>query len=197
SQNALNAYWEILVGSQSGGTRRLNAVRRREVGHASAMFSVTEYNYDDPVTKGNVTAETRWDAAQSAANAPNPLPSNASKTWMRSYDPDGSGNLTAIIEPADNGEPVRETRITYDSEGYFPKQVDYAYGTATKRSWEYNWNSDAGVINSKKDRDNNIATVYTYDAVGRLKSADEAGMRLTQKAYDDANRKITVKRDLR
>src|SRR5206468_10059363 len=48
-----------------------------------------------------------------------------------------------------------------------------------------------------KDTDNKITTVYRYDAVGRLKSADEASMRVTHTTYDDANRKITVERDLR
>jgi RHS repeat-associated protein len=194
SQNDNNAYWEISIGAQTPGTRRLNAVRRRSIAQGSAAFAATEYNYDSPTSKGNVTTETRWDAPQSGT-PPSPLDALTSKTWTRSYDT--FGNLTDIYEPADYQEPVRRTHISYDAEGYFPTRVDYSYLSTTQRSWQYVWNSSAGVVNSKTDIDNNITTSYQYDAVGRQKVVDEAGQRRTLTIYDDSSRKVTVKRDLK
>jgi YD repeat-containing protein len=107
---------------------------------------------------------------------------------MRSYD--GYGNITDFFEPE-----IR-THIAYDGTGSVPIRVDYAYQTAQQRSWLYNWKVSSGTLNSKTDLENNITTSYAYDAVGRLLVTNEAGLRKTETIYDDANLRITVKKDL-
>ena len=174
---------------QPTGPRRLNAVRRRTVSDGVTVFAATEFDYDDPLTKGNLTAEKRWDSVKSpglpglgelsAANA---------QVLARSYD--AYGNLEDIYEPA-----VR-THITYDAQGNNPTRVDHAYGTAEQRSWGYAWRPNSDALDSKTDLDNNIATSYTYDNGGRVLTVNEANVRRTETTYDDANRIVTVKSDL-
>jgi uncharacterized protein RhaS with RHS repeats len=184
-------YWNPhLYPLTPGGPRRLNAVRRKEVSDGSGnRAAVVEFTYDNPFGAGNVISEQRWDSVKSAtAPALGTLSPANSQVLTRSYD--GYGNVTDFYEPE-----IR-THITYDPMGAVPTRVEYAYGSAQQRSWGYTWNTSAGTLSSKRDLDNNVTTLYTYDAVGRQLTADEAGLRRSQTAYDDANLRVTVKKDL-
>jgi RHS repeat-associated protein len=185
------AYWNahfspLLLGQP----RRLDALRRKETRDGvGAIAAVTEFDYDDPYRSGNVTAEKRWDSVKS----PSPpglgsLNSSNSQVLTRSYG--AYGNLEDIYAPE-----VR-THITYDSSGSFPTRVDYAYQTSAQRSWTYDWNATSGTLLSKTDLDNNVTTSFGYDTVGRPTIVNEAGLRKTETIYDDANRKVTIKKDL-
>ena len=156
----------------------VDAVVQEGVAHISGIAALTEFDYDNPFTKGNVTSERRWDSQISAY-----------VSFNRVYD--SRGNLTDIYEPA-----VR-THIEYDGTSTYPQRVYYAYGSPAQRTWRYSWNASAGVITSKIDVDNaNFTASYGYDAVGRLRSVNEGGLRYSETAYDDANNRVTVKRDL-
>ncbi len=192
-----NAYWRPqspasptpTTPAQVPAVRRLNALRRSATSDGATVFAVTELEYDDPFTKGNVTAEKRWDSVKSAS-----VPSlgllNLSNAQVLTRSYDAYGNLTDLYEPA-----VR-THVTYDAGADVPVRVDYAYGTTAQRSWQYSWSSNGVAITEKKDIDNSISTVYTYDNVGRLRTATEAGMRKVETVYDDASLTVTLKRDL-
>jgi hypothetical protein len=174
----------------------LDAVRRKEITDGSSNIkAVSEFSYDDPYTKGNITTEYHWDSEKPPYTAPSlgNLSGSNSQTLTRAYD--GSGNVVDFYEPQ-----IR-THITYDSTGAFPLRVDYAYGTPQQRSWTYNWTQPnttqtTGYLYSKTDLDNNITTSFAYDVVGRQVSVNEAGVRKTATEYDDANLKITVNKDL-
>ncbi len=169
--------------------RRLNAVKRSEISSDGLnTYAVTEFDYDDFRKAGNVTVERRWKSDSVPASSVPGLSASNAQVLQRAYDP--YGNLQDIFPPE-----IR-THITYDAAGDFPMLVEYAYGQPEKRSLSYSWNTDAGVVNSKGDADNGIAVSYSYDRIGRVKTMNEAGLRLTQTLYDDGNRTVTSKRDL-
>jgi RHS repeat-associated protein len=169
--------------------RRLNAVRRNSISDASSTVAITEFDYDDPLTKGNVTAEKHWDNVKSSgAPALGQLSTSNARVFRRDYD--AFGNLTDIYEPA------VQTHITYSDSGNVPRRVDYAFATPAQRSRQYSWSPDESAIVAKVDLDNNLATVYTYDAVGRQRTATESGLRKTETFYDDQTLSVTVKRDV-
>jgi RHS repeat-associated protein len=187
------AHWTAL------SSRRLNALARQEIctvacAAGAAVKAVSEFAYDDPFTRGNITVEKRWDSQKSAiAPAVGALMTVNSVTVSRIYD--SAGNLTDIYEPTDIGQTSVRTKITYDSDLY-PIRVDYAYGTLDQRTWTYSWNNTAGILLATTDADNMITTTYSYDDIGRRKTTNEAGLRQTRIIYDEQNHAIVVHSDL-
>ena len=177
------AYWH------PSAQQRLNAVRRREIG--PGLVAVTEYDYDDPYTSGNLTAEKRWDDVKPASATAPALgtlsPANA-RVVTRAYDT--KGNLTDIYAP-----DIR-THITYDAQKNYPIRVEYGYRTASERTWTYAWNTAAGTLTSKTDLDNAVSTAYAYDAVARPTSVTEANLRKTVTTYYDDTRRVRTVTDL-
>ena len=175
--------------------RRLNAVWRRTISDGAGTKAVTEYEYDNKYTTGNVTQEKRWDSVKSAT-VPGLGTLSAANAQVLTRGYDTVGNLTQIYAP-----DIR-TSIDYGSlpgvtgPGPYPTQVTYAAGTSLARTWDYVWHNRSGQLLSKTDVDNNIATTYTYDALGRPLTVKEAGERTTAIAYDDRNRRVTTSSDL-
>ena len=66
---------------------------------------------------------------------------------------------------------------------------------------QYDWTANGAALRSKIDMDNNVSTVYGYDNAGRqtsvVESSGNIGLRGTWTEYDDANRTVTVKSDLK
>ena len=196
------AYWNPQF---NGLARRLDAVRRTEVRDGSEnIAAITEFEYDDPLGKGNLTATKRWDNVKS----PSPpgigqLSSANSQVQRRGYDTNGHGNVTDIYDPpvTANG-PEIQTHITYDSTDSFPERIDYAYQTSVQRSWIYHWKVEPGTSRTlpylewKRDDNNNITTSFSYDDVGRQTVVNEGGLRQTITEYNDSDRKVTVLKDL-
>src|SRR5207244_6326718 len=106
----------------------------------------------------------------------------------RGYD--SSGNLVDVFAPAIT------THVTYGN-GPYPTKVEYAAGTPSYRSSLYDWNVAAGTLNTQVDEQNSILTSFGYDNYGRQSSVNEAGLRITRTAYDEAHRSVLVKHDLR
>jgi RHS repeat-associated protein len=174
--------------------RRLNAVRRVDVGVPGSNYSANEFVYDNPYTTGNLITEYRWNNfSDLSTTAPGlgALTASNSQVLTRHYGP--FGNLTQI------DEPEIPTRITYDSVGHFPIQVEYAYTSGAHRTSNYSWYTD-GSLRTKTDADNGFATTFTYDDAGRQRAAVDSAsgnsLRKTRTTYDDANRKVTTMRDL-
>ena len=57
------------------------------------------------------------------------------------------------------------------------------------------WDYDTGLLTSRTDADNSLATPYTYDTVGRPATVVEASQRRTRADFSDQYRKVTVERD--
>jgi len=190
--NDVNAYWNPHNTSlwPTGTARRLNAVKRRKISNGSTAYAATEYTYDSPYSRGNVTAEKRWDSVKSPSlPALGQLSLSNSQVLSRVYD--SYGNLTDIYEPE-----VR-THITYDAAANVVTRVDTGYGTSAQRSMQYSWLYKDAAIGSKTDIDNNLTTSFTYDHVGRQLTMTEGSLRRTVTSYDDVNRKVATTGDLR
>ena len=182
----------------SGGPRRLNAVKRVTVYEGSSTAkAATEFVYDYPYTKGNVTYGRHWDSVKAVSlPALGNLTSSNSQEFNYVYD--GYGNVTDIYEPSvstSNSDRPR-THITYDSTGSHVVKVETGYGTNEKRTVQYDWTPNKVALWKKIDVDNSMATVYTYDNAGRVIAEVYNNLRGTWTEYDDVNRKVLVKSDL-
>lgn len=201
TSNDAKAYWNAHFSPLSAGqSRKLDAVARKVVsGGSSNTVSITEFAYDEPYRRGNLTTEKRWDSKK-ASSAPSSLNSSNAQIVTREYD-DPFGNLTDIYEPSNN--VAIRTHIEYDSSHSFPMKVEYAKGSTEQRTWTYSWNTTAGILNSKTDADNNLTAAYTYDIVGRPKLVIEAGQRQSEtticpgpECTSDTVLSVLVKNDL-
>ena len=188
-------YWRPhnpLFWNDSALPRRLDAVKRQTITGGTTTYAVTEFVYDNAYTTGNVTQEKRWDSVKSASVGT--LSAVNAQVLTRAYD--ARGNLTEIYAP-----DIRTT-IAYASltgvtgPGPYPTRVTYAAGTTVARIWNYVWDKRSGQLQSSTDAGNNVATAYTYDALGRPKTVTEAGMRKTAITYFDDTRRVKTVRDL-
>ena len=181
--------------------RRLDAVRRRTISNSMGPKAVTEYEYDNEYTTGNVKYEKRWDSLESTT-VPGLGTLSAANAQVLTRGYDSRGNVTEIGAPGIIDAPEIHTTIDYDSlpgvdgPGPYPNRVVYAPGTILARTWSYDWDDASGWLNSGTDVDNALTTDYTYDALGRPLTVTEAGERKTAFDYDDRNRRVTTSSDL-
>ena len=85
--------------------------------------------------------------------------------------------------------------FTYGSDGNYPYSTNISFAGGA-RSIQIDWNSASGTPISQTDPQNSISVSYGFDALLRPTSITEAGKRRTTYIYDDAARKVTVKKDL-
>jgi RHS repeat-associated protein len=171
TSNGANRYWN------PSAPQRLNAVARETVRDGSSTVrAITEFEYDAPLSKGNVTYQRQWDDAKPGCTPSTPLSPNC-PARHRGYD-------TEI-----------RTRVTYS--GPYPSLVEYAPGTGSVRSFSYEWNHAAGALLTQTDVQTGIVTTYGYDEYGRQSLVDTGGLRQSKSVYDDKNRTVLVKQDLR
>ena len=197
------SYWP------SGGPRRLDAVKRMTVYERNSAGNLvakaaTEYEYDNPYTKGNVRYERRWDSVKTNNVLPMTVGSlTSSNSQVFEYVYDIFGNVIDIYEPSVTTVSTDRprTHITYDQTGSRVEKVETGYGTNEKRTVQYIWTGNGAALWTTWDVENNLGTVYVYDSAGRVIEAVEisgnTGLRGTQTIYDDANRRVTVKGDLK
>ena len=148
-----------------------------------------EFTYD---TNGNATQERHWDSTR-APSLPATLTSSNATITGRTFD--SHGNLTGITDP--RGIP---TCLTYDANNLYPTQVVEACGTGQSRTWQYTWDFPTGLVTRKLDADNNVATDYGYDTLGRPALIKEASgiptdERRTAITYEDSNRRVVTRKD--
>ncbi len=186
-----SAYWnphnsDIDSWTDPDAPRRLNALRRSNISGAS----ITEITYDDAYGKGNPKDTLRWQSSL-PATAPELGKLTASNSVVTSRSYDDYGNLLGL-----SGAQVPVT-YAYDGESLYPTQMTQGSG-AEKRTFALDYDRDTGWLRSRKDIDNaSFETSYGYDGLGRQKLVDEGGLRQSATTYDDVNRKITQKSDLR
>ena len=203
----VNAWWNAHNTSLSGvtarGSRRLDAVQRVTVYDGSNNAkSATEYVYDDPYTKGNVTYERRWDSVKAAPPVPALGYLTSSNSQEYGYLYDSYGNVTDIYEPSVGVAGKPRTHITYDATNSHVIQVETGYNTNEKRTIQYEWYNNGAALWKKTDSDNSVMTEYLYDDAGRVLEVKEisggsANLRGSWTYYDDVNRTVTVKSDLK
>ena len=78
--------------------------------------------------------------------------------------------MTDVYEPSvttTNTTKLR-TRISYDLTGSRIIKVETGYGTAEKRIALYEWYNNGAALWSVTDAENNLSTVYEYDALGKV-----------------------------
>jgi YD repeat-containing protein len=150
----------------------------------SAPVAAVEYSYG---TDGNVKEKREWDSTKSAA-LPGTLDSGSSNVSEFTYDT--YGNLLTTKDAR-----LSQTTYSYDGNSlYLTGIVRNSNGLGGTRSLSTNASFDfsSGLLPSKTDADNSIATAYAYDPWSRLLSVTEAGLRVTTTSYDDVKRRVVV-----
>jgi RHS repeat-associated protein len=162
---------------------------------ASAL-SRTEFDYDNPATAGNLTAQRSWDSTKGALSRP--LAAGAYVAVSHQYD--GYGNRTFSTD----SRAVR-SQLVYGAVGGFtglyPTEtraaVDYP---ALRRTTATEYDFWTGLVTRTTDVDNNVSASTTYDNFGRpvlVRAAEgKPEEARTATSYDDAARRVVVRADL-
>lgn len=159
------------------------------------VLTRTEFTYDDPATRGNITVKKSWDSTKGTYSDP----LTASNSISASTQYDGYGNPTLITDT--NGH---QTKLTYGSVGgvsdLYPTMTEKAYGTPVERTAAAQYDFSTGLVTLSTDVDNNVSTSTSYDVFGRptlvkaaVGTSDESRV---QTIYDDAARRVVVRSDL-
>ncbi len=128
--------------------------------------SRTEYQYNDLLNKGNLTAVKTWNSNKNRASTPlsDPLTTSNSETVTHQYD--GYGNRTLTIDALTN-----QTKYEYEAingyTGLYVTRVTIGYGTNSARKQEYDYDFCTGLVICDRDGDNQVWTSTQYDKLGR------------------------------
>ncbi len=148
---------------------------------SGTLKAKTDFTYD---TRGNVTRETRGVSPVTA-------------TTRHTYDT--YGNLTQTTDARNNVVKLTYDAITNCPDGsasnLYPTQREEAHGKTEERTTTYAYDCESGLLTSRTDTDNSVATGYDYDDLGRVEAVDEGGKRKTQTTYDDPERRVYEQRD--
>jgi RHS repeat-associated protein len=183
----------------------LNLVASTETGDASVPLTRTEFSYDDPLAKGNVTEQRVWDSTKGALLAPQPdgsrlSPSNSVNT---SHQYDQYANRELSIDA--NGV---QTKFIYGDipgpdgtvAGLYPTDIKSAYNTSVQRITHLEYDFWTGLVTRTTDVDNNLSVATIYDDLGRpklVKSAESTSAEAHARTdYYDAERRIVMRKDL-
>jgi YD repeat-containing protein len=167
---------------------------RSNFSQASAVSRV-EFDYDDPGSRGNLTAQRSWDSSKAAYS--NPLTSNNSISASTQYNQYGSPTLNTDAR-------LVQTQVIYDAIGGFidlyPTQVKTAFQTTVQRTETREYDFSTGVVTKVTDVDNNVFTSTAYDVLGRptLVKVAEGKPEETRTSieYSDAARRVITRSDL-
>jgi RHS repeat-associated protein len=176
-----------------------NVIKSTEIQNANLTpISRTEFYYDDPDNKGNVTETRVWDSTKGAVSAPLTTGSNGNSISTTAvYDP--YGNPTFMTDAKGT-----QTQITYGSingySGLYPTQTISAYQTPIARTSTAAYDFNTGLVTTATDVDNNVSVVTEYDALGRptkVRSAANTALESwTRTEYNDVARRVIVRSDL-
>jgi RHS repeat-associated protein len=168
--------------------------------------SRSEFFYDDPDNKGNLTETRVWDSTKGALASPD---SNGSKL-------NSSNSISTFAEYDQYGNVIKtkdaklvETTMTYGNvagpsgnvTGLYPTQVETASNYSTlKRTSTAVYDFYTGLTTTATDVDNNVSVVTEYDALGRptkVRSAANTALESwTRTEYHDVDRFVVVRSDL-
>ncbi len=166
------------------------------------VFSRTEYTYDNPGSTGNLTSQRSWDSFKggTARVITRPLNDNNSIALTHTYGE--HGNLTSTTNATGC-----TTNFTYDAingvANLYPTKIEECVNAGTYlRTTQLHYDFGVGIVDSRTDVENNIATHIELDNLGRPKTLKEAyGIagkeRWTQTEYHDAERIVEVRSDLK
>lgn len=166
-----------------------------EVRDDTRALSRAELTYDDPATKGNMTATKTWDSAKGVYS--NPLTSSNSVSASAQYD--AYGNTVLVTDAGGHS-----TRYTYGAVNGFsdlyPTVTEVAFGTAVQRTSTTQYDFSTGLPTLVTDADNGVSTSTTYDVFGRptLVVTAPGTTEETQTAtfYSDSGRRVVVRSDI-
>jgi len=161
----------------------------------SSAQSRTEFDYDDPSTKGNLTARRDWDSTRGGWS--DPLTTSNSISASFQYNQYGSPTLSTNAVGT-------QTQLTYGPIGGFsdlyPTQVKTAYQTTVQRTETREYDFSTSLVTRVTDVDNNVSTATSYDVFGRptLLTAAEGKPEETRRRieYSDAFNRMITKSDL-
>ncbi len=173
-----SAYWNTGNGFLRGlGTVAVNNVTPTG---STAGVEQSTYTYDG---HGNLIALQLQDLAQGGA------------TISRSWTYLSNGNLWYATDPNGN-----RTQINYDAASLYPvSKVTNTNTSSPLRTYSYTFDScGSGVLLSQGD-DNNVTTTYTYDDLGRQKTAVQTNgdvTRTTSTNIDDVGMSVATTSDV-
>jgi RHS repeat-associated protein len=166
-----------------------------EVKDASGILARTEFSYDDPSSRGNLTEKRVWDSTKGVYN--NQLTSSNSVSVFTQYD--SYGNPVLVTDA--NGI---NTRYTYGVVGGFadvyPTMMEVAYGTGVQRTTATQYDYWTGLATLTTDVENNVSTSTSYDMFGRatlvVAAVGKPEETRTATSYFDSARRVVVRSDL-
>ena len=184
-----------------------NVIKSTEVQDGnSVVVSRSEFYYDDPSNKGNLTETRSWDSTKGGLIAPDAIGSklNSSNSISTRTEYDVYGN---VIKTTD-ARGVESTVLYGDVAGpngsvggLYPTQTVAASNyPSVKRTAAADYDFFTGLVLNATDVDNNVSTSNEYDALGRpVKIRRAAGTPLeswTRTEYDDINRLVVTRSDI-
>ncbi|MCZ2151769.1 MAG: hypothetical protein LC126_28835, partial [Bryobacterales bacterium] len=197
-----SAYWNELSPANRSAVKRTSI----QEGAAGPVAAFTEYAYDDPLTKGNVTQQRRWDSQQSAAV---PSTFDLSNSVIRDTQYTSFGNPLIVKDEWQYADSSRGyTEYAYDAgipgcpfgNGalLYPTTVYTARTTAVQRQQSLYYDCATGAVISSTDFQSpqNVTTIHSYDLLGRQTAGNEASLRSSSMQYDDGKRWLWSKQDL-
>ena len=176
---------------------------------AQHAASYSEFRYDDPLTKGNLTLTRNWDSTKAqtlSSQQPDGGWLDATNSISTAAEYDAFGNQTLST----NANGV-QTKLTYGAVGGFtglyPTKTEAAYGTSVQRTATSEYDFWTGLLTKTTDEDNHVSNVTTFDLFGRpilVEEADGAtdaatGLsieRQTSMEYSDVLRRVIMRSDL-
>lgn len=164
-----NAYWNT-----SAYHKRDSLLETRIYAGEASTAAVSQFQYDNSDTMGNLRYEYRWDSqlpggAPAVATTAVTLNSGNSAIKERQYN-SGFGLLTKEIDPSGNA-----TQYTYGSVENCPAEISNIYPTLVSspegRTRQYKYDCATGVVKDEIVTSNrNLTTHNDYDRYGRLTS---------------------------
>lgn len=168
------------------------------------ISSRSEFEYDDPESRGNVIVMRRWDSTKGGLSAPDArgfrLNDANAVTTKNTYD--GFGNIVTLIDARGF-----KTAFVYGDigsvDGLYPTEKIQAAETsvALRTSSEFDFFTGLEVNETLlgNTANENVRNEYSYDALGRPLLRSEAvgttSARTVRFEYDDAHRVVVTRAD--
>lgn len=180
-----NAYWNNFSIRVKGAATRVTVS-----GAGNTPAGVTHYTYDNAQTTANVMQEARWDSVL-APELPETLSRSNSIVWDgRSWN---QGNLLAETDPDGHRTTYIYGALSNCSgcSNLYPTSINLAVGRPEARSVVRDYDFYSGLPLSVTE--NGRTNTHVFDRFGRLLKLTEAGSRVSEMQYDDANRRVQVR----